>query len=96
METHTACIEGTQAHISGRTGALIVMLHGWPDTHRLWDETVRALYPRWRCVRFDLPGYGGHDPAGYSQTIDNWLSTSEGLRDGWSRELLPRIEGSCR
>ncbi len=36
------------------------MIHGWPDTHRLWDETVCALHARWRCVRFDLPAYGSN------------------------------------
>lgn len=36
----------------------IVMIHGWPDTHRLWDGQVDALRDRYRCVRFDLPGFG--------------------------------------
>lgn len=33
------------------------MVHGWPDTHRLWDSTVEALKGRYRCVRFTLPGF---------------------------------------
>jgi len=35
----------------------IVMVHGWPDTHRLWDAQVAALRSRWRCLRFTLPGF---------------------------------------
>jgi pimeloyl-ACP methyl ester carboxylesterase len=35
----------------------IVMIHGWPDTHRLWDSQVDALKDRYRCVRFTLPGF---------------------------------------
>lgn len=35
----------------------IVMIHGWPDTHRLWDAQVAALKERYRCVRFTLPGF---------------------------------------
>lgn len=35
----------------------IVMIHGWPDTHRLWDAQVEALKERYRCVRFTLPGF---------------------------------------
>lgn len=35
----------------------IVMLHGWPDTHRLWDPLVAELKHRYRCVRFTLPGF---------------------------------------
>jgi pimeloyl-ACP methyl ester carboxylesterase len=33
------------------------MVHGWPDTHRLWDAQVAALKDRYRCVRFTLPGF---------------------------------------
>jgi pimeloyl-ACP methyl ester carboxylesterase len=33
------------------------MVHGWPDTHRLWDSTVEALKGQYRCVRFTLPGF---------------------------------------
>jgi cis-3-alkyl-4-acyloxetan-2-one decarboxylase len=42
----------------------IVLLHGWPDTEALWDDTVRALASRWRCVRFTLPGFAANDPPG--------------------------------
>ncbi len=37
---------------------ILVFIQGWPDDHRLWDEAVTALSARYRCVRFDLPGYG--------------------------------------
>lgn len=33
------------------------MIHGWPDSHRLWDGAVAALKDRYRCVRFTLPGF---------------------------------------
>ena len=35
----------------------IVMIHGWPDTYRLWDAQVEELKSRYRCVRFTLPGF---------------------------------------
>ena len=44
-------------HIEGDGSETIVMVHGWPDTHRLWDRQVAALKPRYRCVRFTLPGF---------------------------------------
>jgi pimeloyl-ACP methyl ester carboxylesterase len=40
----------------------VVMVHGWPDTLRLWDGTVAALADRYRCVRFTLPGFEAGDP----------------------------------
>ena len=39
------------------TAPAIVMVHGWPDTHHLWDGQVAALRSRFRCVRFTLPGF---------------------------------------
>ena len=33
------------------------MIHGWPDTYRLWDGQVAFLRDRYRCVRFTLPGF---------------------------------------
>jgi pimeloyl-ACP methyl ester carboxylesterase len=43
--------------LEGSGPKTVVMLHGWPDTHRLWDGQVAALKERFRCVRFTLPGF---------------------------------------
>lgn len=43
--------------VEGAGPKTIVMIHGWPDTHRLWDGAVAALKDRYRCVRFTLPGF---------------------------------------
>lgn len=50
-------VEGTDVFVEGAGGPTVVMVHGWPDTHRLWDGTVRALQSQYRCVRFTLPGF---------------------------------------
>jgi len=39
------------------TPETIVMIHGWPDTYRLWDAQVAFFSHRYRCVRFTLPGF---------------------------------------
>jgi pimeloyl-ACP methyl ester carboxylesterase len=44
-------------HVEGAGAETIVMVHGWPDTYRLWDGVVEALKDRFRCVRFTLPGF---------------------------------------
>jgi pimeloyl-ACP methyl ester carboxylesterase len=49
--------------IEGRGPDAIVLIHGWPDTHRLWDAQVEALRGAYRCVRFTLPGFDRSDPA---------------------------------
>ncbi|MEO7105371.1 MAG: alpha/beta hydrolase [Rhodoferax sp.] len=54
----TMVVEGAELLIEGDRAHTVVMLHGWPDTLRLWDGTVQALAPSMRCVRFTLPGFG--------------------------------------
>ncbi len=53
----TRQIDGVDVVIEGQGAETLVMIHGWPDTHRLWDATVEALGGRYRCVRFTLPGF---------------------------------------
>jgi pimeloyl-ACP methyl ester carboxylesterase len=50
-------IDGVEVFVEGAGSKAIVMIHGWPDTHRLWDSQVDALKDRYRCVRFTLPGF---------------------------------------
>ncbi|MET8875748.1 SDR family oxidoreductase [Nocardia sp. NPDC004604] len=36
----------------------IVLVHGWPDTHRLWDAVVPLLAGRFHVVTYDTRGHG--------------------------------------
>ncbi|MFI6921594.1 SDR family NAD(P)-dependent oxidoreductase [Nonomuraea spiralis] len=36
----------------------IVLLHGYPDTHRVWDEVAALLRDRFHLVRYDVRGAG--------------------------------------
>lgn len=51
-----------ELRIAGQGPQTIVMVHGWPDTWRLWDAQVAALKERFRCVRFSLPGFEPGSP----------------------------------
>lgn len=55
-------IRDTDIHIEGNGPQTIVMVHGWPDTWRLWDKQVAVLKDRYRCVRFSLPGFEPGSP----------------------------------
>lgn len=46
-----------EIHVDGTGDETMVMVHGWPDTWRLWDKQVEAFSAHWRCVRFTLPGF---------------------------------------
>lgn len=39
----------------------LVMAHGWPDSHVLWDGVVAELGDRFRIVRYDNRGVGASD-----------------------------------
>lgn len=41
-----------------RNGPTVVLIHGHPDSHRLWDPIVALLADRFRIVRYDNRGAG--------------------------------------
>lgn len=53
----TLKVGDVEVHLEGQGTEIIVMVHGWPDTYRLWDAQVAALGDRFRCARFTLPGF---------------------------------------
>jgi len=53
----TLKIGGIDVFVEGDGDESIVMIHGWPDTYRLWDAQVAFFKSRYRCVRFTLPGF---------------------------------------
>jgi pimeloyl-ACP methyl ester carboxylesterase len=50
-------IDGIDVFVEGDGAETIVMIHGWPDTYRLWDAQAAFFKDRYRCVRFTLPGF---------------------------------------
>ena len=50
-------IASVDVHLEGNGAETLVMIHGWPDTHRIWDSSVAHFKSRYRCVRFDFPGF---------------------------------------
>ncbi len=58
----TLKVNGVDVYVQGTGEHTVVMIHGWPDTYRLWDGTVAALQATHRCVRFTLPGFAKGEP----------------------------------
>jgi pimeloyl-ACP methyl ester carboxylesterase len=50
-------VDGVDVLVEGTGDDVLMMIHGWPDTHRLWDAQVAHFRGRFRCVRFTLPGF---------------------------------------
>ena len=50
------------------SGPPIVLIHGWPLSHRMWEGQVNALLAAcYRCIAYDRRGFGdsGRPDAGY-------------------------------
>lgn len=56
-------VDGIDILVEGSGRETLLMMHGWPDTHRLWDALVSDLSSRYVCVRFTLPGFDPAKPA---------------------------------
>jgi cis-3-alkyl-4-acyloxetan-2-one decarboxylase len=54
-------VQGLDVTLDGE-GPVVVMLHGWPDSPALWDDTVAGLRDGYCCVRFALPGFDLSQP----------------------------------
>lgn len=66
----TLSVGDLTVHVEGQGPRTIVMVHGWPDTHALWDPQVAALREHYRCVRFTLPGFDKAHPRRVRQIDD--------------------------
>src|SRR5262245_66523902 len=40
------------------TGPTVVVIHGWPDSHVLWDGVAPLLTDRFHVIRYDNRGVG--------------------------------------
>jgi len=43
-------------------GEVVLFLHGLGGSRTAWEPQIEALSDRWRCVAWDMPGYGESSP----------------------------------
>ncbi|MFM9033253.1 MAG: SDR family oxidoreductase [Mycobacterium sp.] len=58
---HIESTDGTRIAVyqeGNPRGPVVVFVHGWPDSHVLWDGVVELLADRYRVVRYDNRGAG--------------------------------------
>jgi len=83
-------------------GAPLVLVHGYPLDGAMWSGVARALSPKFRVIKPDLPGRGDtvapssgslEDYADFLETILNALETPAGLAGfsmgGYARSRSP-------
>jgi cis-3-alkyl-4-acyloxetan-2-one decarboxylase len=71
-------VQGVDVHVDGEGEETILMIHGWPDTYRLWDEPVTYLKTSYRCARFSLPGFEVDQPA-RAMTLESMTTLIEDI-----------------
>jgi pimeloyl-ACP methyl ester carboxylesterase len=72
MDIHNVRMNGSRLWVGERPGqgTAIVLMHGFPDNHHLYDRVLPFLGDR-RVVTFDFLGWGESDkPAGHAYTAD--------------------------
>lgn len=84
-------VEGIEVQVEGEGVETIVMIHGWPDTWRLWDAQVEQLKSRYRCVRFTQPGFDANlppRPLSVAQMVDFYRAVIDSVSPGQPVTLL--------
>jgi 3-oxoadipate enol-lactonase len=54
-----AVVDGQRVYyVEKEKGTPVVLVHGFPLDHRVWEAQIEALSDRWRVIAPDLPGFG--------------------------------------
>lgn len=70
-------------------GPLLVLVHGFGDSHFSWEGWVARLSDRYRIITVDLPGHGlTRAPAGYVASGDGFADLIDALA---AKENLPKF-----
>lgn len=69
-----------QVHCSGR-GMPVVLAHGFPLEHSMWDAQIAQLSRRWRVVAPDLRGFGGSQVTLGTATMEQMADDMAALVD---------------
>ena len=91
--TQYAEVNGTRiAFERGGSGHPLLLIHGYPETRRMWRTVADAMTARFDVVSMDLRGYGDsdrpEDESGYDKRSmgEDALALARSL--GWDRFLL--------
>ncbi len=63
LSTHTISSEGLRLAVweGPDNGPPVVFVHGFPDTHDVWEPVVERLTDRFHCIVYDVRGAGASD-----------------------------------
>ncbi len=50
-------VDNIDVYLEGQGDTVLLMIHGWPDTYKLWDKQVACFKAHFVTARFTLPGF---------------------------------------
>lgn len=83
-------------------GPMVILVHGWPDTHHLWDGVVPQLVDSFRVVTYDTRGHGRSTSRGtveemrIEQLADDFLAVVDSIRADRPIHVLAHDWGSVQ
>lgn len=82
MEINTINVNGIElAYIRRGQGNPLVLLHGYPLDHRIWDEVASLLEGEFDLILPDLRGFGGSTTIDVPYKMDDFAADVAGLLD---------------
>lgn len=76
----TATIDGASIHFRDKgQGLPVILLHGFPFAHRMWDAQVDALAVNYRVIAPDFRGFGQSTNPGGAFTMERLADDIHGL-----------------
>ena len=81
FKSRFADIDGNSVHyVDEGSGPVVLLVHGNPDFSFLYRHQIEDLRTSYRCVAFDMPGFGLSEPAaGFGFTPEEQSSVLQGL-----------------
>lgn len=62
--------KGTITFSDTGKGRVVVLLHGFLGSEKIWEKTIQSLSKSYRVIAIDLPGHGNSDCFGYVHTME--------------------------
>lgn len=90
-------VKGMEIHYKDegpRRAPVLLLIHGSQSSLRTWDRITVLLKPRYRVIRFDIPGYGLSSPATDEAAASvKPVEVTEGLLEGLGVKRLAAAVG---
>lgn len=73
--------KGTVTFSDTGKGRVVVLLHGFLGSHKIWESTIQSLSKSFRVIAIDLPGHGDTDCFGYVHTMELLAKSVKAVMD---------------